>query len=228
MGGRRAARAAAVAGCALAVLAAPAVLGDALARPGGGDLAAEPTAVVDSGASGAATDGPSDIPAVPAADRPAPLGVVPAGDLAPSAPVALSIQSIGVAADLERLDVQPDGSLAPPGDFDRPGWFAGGVEPGQPGPAVIAGHVDSQAGPAVFYRLGELAAGDVVEVGREDGSIVRFRVTEIAEHAKDAFPTEAVYGPVAGSDLRLITCSGVFDESTGHYRSNLVVYATLA
>ena len=150
------------------------------------------------------------------------------GTLAPSQPVNLTIASIGVATDLERLGVRADGTLAPPDEYGRAGWYADGVEPGRPGPAVIVGHVDSRAGPAVFYRLGELAPGAMVEVGRAAGSTVRFRVTEVGEYAKADLPTAAVYGPSAGAELRLITCSGVFDEASGHYRSNLVVYATLA
>jgi hypothetical protein len=221
----RAARAGAVAIGALVVLLAPALVGHALAGRGTWALHVEPTVARRAAAPAA---GRSGIPAVPAADRPAPIGVVPAGTLAPSPPVNLTIASIGVATDLERLGVRADGTLAPPGEFGRAGWYADGVEPGRPGPAVIAGHVDSRVGPAVFYRLGELAPGAMVEVGRADGSTVRFRVTEVGEYAKDHFPTAAVYGPSAGAELRLITCSGVFDEATGHYRSNLVVYATLA
>ena len=141
--------------------------------------------------------------------------------------MALAIPAIGVAGPLESLDVDDAGRLAAPADPGLAGWFAGGVEPGQAGPAVIAGHVDSRSGPAVFYRLGDLRPGDVVDVTRADGGVVTFRVDEVVEHPKDEFPTAAVYGPVPGAALRLITCSGPFDRSTGHYRSNLVVYATL-
>ena len=230
----RSARTLAAAAGTLVLLAGPAVLGDVLADDGGGTVSAGPPVV------GAPTGEPvpapadavsvppdrTDIPAVPAAPRPAPVGVVAAA--APSPPVHLTIPAVEVSTGLEGLGVRPDGTLAPPADFATAGWFAGGVEPGQPGPAVIAGHVDSAQGPAVFYRLGELGVGDEIDVGRADGSSVRFRVTGVTEHPKDAFPTEAVYGPVAGSELRLITCSGTFDEGTGHYLSNLVVFATLA
>jgi Sortase domain len=232
---RRLTRIAAVAAGTLALLVAPAVLGDVLADDGGAPVsaggpaagdppAAPPASPPDAGAPG--PPGGSPIP-VPDAPRPAPLGV-PTGGLAPSPPVRLSIPELGVSSVLEHLGVREDGTLAPPVDFARPGWFAEGVEPGQPGPAVIAGHVDSRDGPAVFYRLRELAAGDVVELERADGSTVTFRVTEVATYPKDAFPTEAVYGPVPGAELRLVTCTGTFDDDTGHYVDNLVVFATLA
>lgn len=166
----------------------------------------------------------SDAPAVRAAGRPRPVGVRPAAPTSPP-PVSLAIPSIGVTTPLERLDLRADGTLEPPASFGRAGWFAAGPAPGQRGPAVIVGHVDSRYGAAVFYRLGDLQPGDIAEVVREDGSSVRFSVTDVVTYAKDAFPTDAVYGPVAGAALRLITCTGVFDESTGHYQSNLVVFA---
>jgi Sortase domain len=235
MRARRLARIAAAAAGTLAVLAAPAVVADVLADDGrspasaGVQVQGEPTPSPDPAPAGGAAvpPGRTDVPAVPAAPRPTPLGVA-AGGLPPSPPVHLTIAALGVSSDLEHLAVRPDGTLAPPTDFERAGWFAGGVEPGQPGPAVIAGHVDSRAGPAVFQALGDLTPGDGIEVTRADGSTVSFRVTEVTEHAKAEFPTEVVYGPVPGSELRLITCSGPFDEGTGHYVDNLVVFATLA
>ena len=231
----RSARILAAAAGTLVLLWAPAVLGDVLADDGSGPVSAgvpavgEPAPPPDPApvAGAPVPPGRTDIPAVPAAPRPTPLGVA-AGGLPPSPPVHVAIPAVGVSSDLEHLGVRPDGTLAPPVDFGRAGWFAGGVEPGQPGPSVIAGHVDSRAGPAVFHALGDLAAGDTIDVARADGSTLTFRVTQVAEHPKSTFPTEAVYGPVAGPELRLITCSGAFDEGTGHYVANLVVFASLA
>jgi sortase (surface protein transpeptidase) len=101
-----------------------------------------------------------------------------------------------------------------------------GPVPGDPGPAVIAGHVDSRAGPAVFFRLRELRPGDKVTVRRSDGRAVAFTVDEVDRYPKDAFPTSAVYGPAPGSELRLITCGGSFDAAKRSYRDNVVVYAS--
>ncbi len=167
----------------------------------------------------------SGVPSVELATRPAPTGVTPSRSLAPSPPVEVTLPSIGVTSPLEHLARQADGSIAAPVDFDLAGWFEAGPQPGQPGPAVIAGHVDSTTGPAVFYRLRDLQPGDPVEVRREDGRVVTFRVTRIEQHPKDEFPSEAVYGPVPDAELRLITCGGDFNRSTGHYLDNLVVYA---
>jgi sortase (surface protein transpeptidase) len=100
--------------------------------------------------------------------------------------------------------------------------------PGDSGPAVVVGHVDSKAGPAVFYRLRELRAGDVVRFVHPDHSIARFVVERSRSYSKSSFPTAAVYGPTSDRELRLVTCGGSFDWSTGHYRDNLVVFARAA
>jgi sortase (surface protein transpeptidase) len=138
------------------------------------------------------------------------------------------IPSIDVETSMIELGLLPDGSLEAPEDFDVAGWYAAGPEPGEPGPSVIAGHVDSQHGPAVFYRLRELQPGAEVKVQAEDGTSVDFRVERIEMHPKDAFPTEAVYADTPGPTLRLITCGGEFDRDEGSYRDNVVVFATLA
>ncbi|MBE1492447.1 class F sortase [Plantactinospora soyae] len=139
-------------------------------------------------------------------------------------PTRVRIPRIRVDSTLARLRLDRTGRLAAPADFAEAGWYAGGTAPGDVGPAVIAGHVDSAAGPAVFHRLSQLRPGDRIEVRRDDGW-VPFRVTGLSRYAKDDFPTAAVYGPTPGPELRLITCAGVFHRPTGHYLDNLVVFA---
>jgi hypothetical protein len=143
-------------------------------------------------------------------------------------PVRLEIPAIGVAARLVRLGLEPGGAMQVPGDFTTAGWFAGGPRPGQLGPAVIAGHVDSRTGPAVFFRLRELRSGDVVLIDRADGARLRFVVEGARSFSKAGFPTAAVFGPAPSAALRLITCAGDFDRASGHYLDNLVVFARLA
>ncbi|PWJ53965.1 Sortase family protein [Quadrisphaera granulorum] len=159
---------------------------------------------------------------------PAPSAVPLAAGVTVPAPTAVRVPSLGITSDLVRLGTTADGALEVPADAAQAGWFAQGVAPGAQGPAVIAGHVDSRRGPGIFADLGSIARGAEVEVDRADGSTVRFVVTGVEQVAKDAFPTQAVYGPVAGPELRLITCGGAFDEGTGHYVDNVVVYARLA
>lgn len=148
--------------------------------------------------------------------------------LAGSRPLSLEIPVIGVATSLVELGLTTDGALQVPSDVALAGWYGLGPTPGERGPAVIAGHVDSAAdGPAVFFRLAELAAGDEVEVSRVDGQVAIFSVTRVEQYPKDAFPTEKVYGNTQGAALRLITCGGGFDGDTGHYRDNVVAHADL-
>jgi hypothetical protein len=162
---------------------------------------------------------------------PAPVAARPAGDPFRTGvanlggpPTRLRVRAIGVDTALEALRLGADGELRPPADDDKAGWYADGTAPGDLGPAVLAGHVDSSRGPAVFYRLRDLRAGDTIEVVR-DGRTLRFTVTATAWYPKRAFPTDRVYGPTPDRQLRLITCGGVFDRRLRSYRDNLVVYA---
>ena len=151
---------------------------------------------------------------------------------APAAlPASVSIPAIDVTSELITLGLNPDGTLAVPQpgpDYDKAAWYDGSPRPGDIGPAVIEGHVDSAAnGPSVFYELGSLVAGDRVDVTREDGTIVTFVVYDIRVVPKDDFPTVEVYGNTDGPELRLITCGGPFDSTAGSYEDNVVVFARL-
>ena len=141
-------------------------------------------------------------------------------------PNRLRVPAIEVDTGLETLALDQTGALEPPRDFGSAGWYGAGTAPGDPGPAVIAGHVDSQRGPAVFYRLHQLRPGDTVDVER-GGSWLMFRVIETKRYAKDQFPTTDVYGPTPDAQLRLITCGGQFDHSRRSYLDNVVVFAVV-
>lgn len=143
-------------------------------------------------------------------------------------PVTVSIPALGVTGPLQELVADPaSGELAAPDDPALAGWYAAGVVPGDQGPAVIGGHVDSRRGPGVFFRLRTLHPGDLVEVARSDGRTARFSVVAVGLYPKDAFPTRAVYGPTSGPELRLVTCGGAFDRSERSYDDNVVVDAAL-
>ncbi|MEU6975009.1 MULTISPECIES: class F sortase [unclassified Streptomyces] len=151
------------------------------------------------------------------------------GPLPASAPVRIRIPAIKVDAFLARLELDAEGTLQPP-PASAPalaGWYADGTAPGSRGTAVVAGHVDTPHGPAVFHELGALEKGAEIAVDRQDGRTALFRVDAVEVHAKDAFPDEKVYGGSTRPELRLITCGGTWSEKTG-YRANTVVYATLS
>ncbi|MEP6697319.1 MAG: class F sortase [Pseudonocardiales bacterium] len=151
--------------------------------------------------------------------------------LAASIPTRLDIPAIGVTSDLLRLGIAADHTVeVPPLSRDsRAGWYQYSPAPGQLGPAVILGHVDSAAyGPAVFFRLGALRPADLINVTRTDHRVAVFRVERIVSYPKNHFPTLQVYGNTDHAALRLITCGGKFNFSTRNYSNNIVVYASLA
>ncbi len=151
--------------------------------------------------------------------------------LAASIPLAMTIPAIDVQSPLLQLGRTADGAMEvpPPGPtYNTAGWYKYSPTPGALGPAVIAGHVDSAAeGPSVFYRLGALHRGDAVRISRADSSVAIFTVTDVRRYHKSAFPTQLVYGNTNRAALRLITCGGPFDASTGSYLDNVVVLASL-
>lgn len=149
----------------------------------------------------------------------------PLVDRAAAVPMRLLIPRIGVDAAVVPLATAADGSLNPPTHWDDAGWWADGPKPGEQGPAVLAGHLDSTRGPAVFSRLGALHPGDQVTVVRRDATRASFTVNQIGEYPKDRFPTRQVYGPTRQAALRLVTCGGPFNRHTGHYQDNVIVYA---
>jgi len=143
-------------------------------------------------------------------------------------PVRLVVPGAGVDSRLIPLGLLPDGAMEVPADAALAGWYSPGPSPGEPGPAVLAGHVDSKRGPGVFFHLDDLAAGDPITVERQDGSQYVFTVTAVEQHPKEALPVDRIWAPSAEPTLRLVTCGGTFDRRTGHYTDNVVVFAELS
>lgn len=147
-----------------------------------------------------------------------------------STPTRLDIPAIGVTSNLLQLGLNPDRTVQVPplGRGSVPGWYKYSPSPGQLGPAVLLGHVDSaEYGPGVFFKLGALRPGEMLTVTRADHTAAVFRIDRVVSYPKDHFPTIEVYGNTDHAALRLITCGGKFDLSTRNYESNIVVYASL-
>ena len=184
-----------------------------------------------SAASAERADGPRPATATTAGGLEAARGFHSTRDYrATPVPVRLEIPGIGVDTRLQRLGRAQNGTVEVPKgarEWEEAGWYEGGTRPGDPGSAVILGHVDSTAGPAVFYRLHELRRGDRVEVVRAGGSRVAFTVDRVEQYDKRRFPTAEVYYPTLIPRLRLVTCGGTFDPESRHYRDNVIVFATL-
>lgn len=143
-------------------------------------------------------------------------------------PTRLQIPSLTLDTTFEEpLGLNSDNTIEVPDSYTEVGWYKNGVTPGEVGPAVILGHVDSLDGPGVFYSLGKLKVGEDILVTRADNTVATFVVTELKRYPQSAFPTQLVYGATNESVLRLVTCSGTFDRGEQRYSHNLVVYATL-
>ncbi|WP_255545864.1 MULTISPECIES: class F sortase [unclassified Nesterenkonia] len=126
------------------------------------------------------------------------------------------------------LGIAQDGTMEVPEDYSEVGWFEGGGMPGGRGPTVLAGHLDSTTGPAVFHRLVEMEPGDEVAVTDAEGEVHHYRVERTEVFAKDDFPTREVFGAQPEDELRLITCTGLFDVEVGSHEDNHIVFAVPA
>lgn len=155
-----------------------------------------------------------------------PLVKKPTG-MSKSLPTRLSIPDITVDTALIQLGRNDDGSMQTPDSYELAGWYQYSPTPGEIGPAVITGHVDSYQGAAVFFRLKELQPGQKIAVTRADGTTATFSVSKIEQFEQDHFPTDAVYGNTDDAQLRLITCGGPFNHLSGEYTQNTVVFAVL-
>lgn len=157
-----------------------------------------------------------------AADQ-APIGPV----LSASVPVRVDIPRVGIHSRLLGVGLAKDGSLAVPplSKAELAAWYDKGPTPGELGPAVLVGHVDTKKGPAVFFSLGRLRPEDAVDVTRADGTVATFAVDSVEQVPKKHFPTGRVYGDLRYAGLRLITCGGAFDGH--HYTDNTIVFAHL-
>jgi hypothetical protein len=140
-------------------------------------------------------------------------------------PTWIAIPRIGVKASVVPVGLQADRAMQVP-DPGQVGWYRLGPRPGAPGPAVLVGHLDSRTGPAVFYRLRQLRPGDEILLGQRTGATSRFLVGRLERHRKASLPVDRIWTGATRPLLRLVTCGGRFDRATGHYRDNLIVYAS--
>jgi sortase (surface protein transpeptidase) len=175
------------------------------------------------------------VPASPAAVAAMPPSVasspatVPVSPMAQSAPTHVRVPSISASSTLIPVGVDAHNSIQVP-PLTQPmqaAWYSHSPPPGSLGPAVVLGHVNGDGKPGVFADLDKVQPGQQIEVDRADGQTAVFTVTRVDTVAKDAFPTQQVYGNTPDAELRLITCGGTLDRAAHNYLSNVVVYATL-
>lgn len=170
-------------------------------------------------------------PAAPAPDASsaAPETATPGPSLPRSVPKRLRIPAIAVDAPFTPLSIGTSGRLdaPPPNDKNLAGWFKDGVTPGERGAAIVAGHVDTTTGPAVFLQLRFLRPGSSVDITRADGTVATFKVDTVETFSKAKFPDKRVYADTPDAQLRLITCGGNYNKTVKDYEDNVVVFAHL-
>lgn len=145
-------------------------------------------------------------------------GVTPSSIAIPALDINASIEEVGLTEDRE-MDVPEDGDIV--------GWFHQGAKPGAQGNAVLAGHVDDLSGPAIFYDLHKLEAGDEIIIESADEETLTFEVTEMEVYPYDDAPVSELFGPSSSKNLNLITCTGEFDDEVGTHNERLVVFTEL-
>ncbi|MEU3463922.1 class F sortase [Streptomyces sp. NPDC006733] len=177
-----------------------------------------------------ATDAAPPAPAA-AARATAPAAAPPAGaaPLPASRPTLLTIPGIGVSAPFTPLHIGKSGKLDPPpaDNSNLVGWYEDGPSPGESGNSIVAGHVDTRTGPAVFFLLDMVKPGSTAEITRADGTVAKFKVDSVEVFSKDHFPDERVYADTPNAQLRIITCGGAYDQTKKDYTDNVVVFAHL-
>lgn len=142
-------------------------------------------------------------------------------------PKVIEIPSLDVKAPIEEVGRLDNGQMGVPQDPDQAGWFSPGTKPGGRGSAVIAGHVDSKTGPAIFYELDKMKIGDEVLIHGEDGEMLRFAVVKKVAYPRTDAPVDEIFGFTYGSGLNLITCTGSWDRKAKTHDDRLVVYTEL-
>ncbi len=147
----------------------------------------------------------------------------------PSQPQTLTIQRLGVNAQIESVAMDEKGNMDVPKQVMNVAWYNLGAKPGERGNAVIAGHLDTVSGkPAVFYKLSSLEAGDTIMVTDAEKNSYTYTVVRKENYPFDSFPLQEVFGVSSKKRLNLITCEGSFDKTAKNYSHRTVVYAELS
>ncbi|MDX8344730.1 class F sortase [Rossellomorea sp. YZS02] len=142
-------------------------------------------------------------------------------------PAFLSIPKLGIEAPIKQFGLDSKGNMELPQNGKDVAWFEPGFQPGEKGSAVLAGHVDDEKKPAVFFELKKLEPGDQVVLQDGQGKTFTFEVREKVAYEKDDAPLRKIFGPSDKRMLNLITCTGYFDHDIHNYVERLVIYTEL-
>jgi len=159
-------------------------------------------------------------------------------------PVKLGVPVTVIAADhhlnakvtADRLNA--DGSLFVPSHPGVVSWSSQDVAPGSGhGTIILVGHVNYAGVAGAFADLSDYRVGQIITLVLADGRRLKYAVAaepievnknQVGLRRQELFDQTHSYGlpgrPKSGR-LLLLSCGGVFDNRTGHYESNIFVYA---
>ncbi len=145
------------------------------------------------------------------------------------------IDKIGVVAPVDTYGLDENLTpVVPTGDDARDvvAWYDFSAEPGTGSNVVFGGHV-TWFGPAVFWDLGSLVAGDEIRLVGVDGTQVLYKITDVYRVASDDAQAVEVMWPTPDPVITVITCVGDFVDTNdpvfgGEYPERLVVRGALS
>ncbi len=142
-------------------------------------------------------------------------------------PVTLYIPSLGINAKVQQVGLNSIGNIGAPNNFTDVAWYKYGPAPGQPGSAIIDGHVDNGLGLAgVFKNLSTIATGTEMSVTTALGKTLVFQVVAINVYGYQNVPMASILNS-SSPTIQLITCDGTWVGDQKTYDERLVVSATL-
>ncbi|MFJ8386592.1 class F sortase [Streptomyces sp. NPDC094438] len=151
----------------------------------------------------------------------------PATGTDPSPPVEIQGPA-GWRASVVPVGATRDGALLLPQDARVGGWWALGAPVGAArGTVLVAGHVDTRAGLGAFAALHGLPLGTRIGVRAANGRTYPYVITARSTYPQGDLPTD-LFTRDGGHRLALVTCAGTYDQESGGYDSNLVLYGVPA
>lgn len=142
-------------------------------------------------------------------------------------PVRICIPTVHLSAKVIPVDLQPDGRLGVPKSSEMAGYFENGVKLGEPGNALIAGHVDNYKGPGIFYPLKKLEPDSLVLLFDANHQVLIYRVEQVESYFTKEAPLDRIFGDTNEYRLNLITCTGIYNRDKKEHEQRLVVYTRL-
>ena len=153
-------------------------------------------------------------------------------------PVSLIVADHHVRAPVSANRLNADGSLYVPPNPRAVSWASQDMAPGSTyGTIILVAHVNYAGVAGAFADLSDYRVGQIIILVLADGRRMKYAVAaepievnknQVGLRRQELFDQTHAYGlagrPKSGR-LLLLSCGGVFDNRTGHYESNIFVYA---